>query len=111
MGHPSFVLMKDYFPTMLSDIDVNSLSCEACQLAKHKGSSFKALSIRCLRSFDCVHSDVWGPCSIPSIGGNKWLILFVDDYNHFTWLYLTKSKADILTLIIQFYKMIQHNVR
>ena len=54
MGHPSFVLMKEYFPTMFSDIDVNTLSCESCQLAKHKRSPFKALNIRCLRSFDCV---------------------------------------------------------
>ena len=106
MGHPSFVLMKDYFPSMFCDIDVNTLSCEACQLAKHKLSPSKALNIRCLHSFDCVHSDVWAPCSIPSIGGNKWFILFVGDCSRFSWLYLTTSKADIPALIIQFYKMI-----
>ena len=54
-----------------------------------------------------MHSDVWGPCSIPSIGRNKWFILFVDDYSPFTWLCLTKSKPDIPALIIQFCKMIQ----
>ena len=65
------------------------------------------LSERCSRPLECVHSDVWGPCAISSFGGNKWLILFVDDYNQFTWLYLSKSKVVIPALIIQFYKTIK----
>ena len=48
-----------------------------------------------------------GLAPISSIGGNTWLILFVDDYNQFTWLYLSKSKVDIPALIIQFYKTIK----
>ena len=54
-----------------------------------------------------MHNDVCGPCPITNVGRNKWFILFLDDYSHFTWSYLTKSKADILALIIQFYKMIK----
>ena len=69
-GHPSFALMKDYFPTLLSGMNAKTLTCEACQLAKHRCSSFKLLNVRCLRSFECVHSYVRGPCSIPSVGGN-----------------------------------------
>ena len=66
------------------------------------------LNVQCLRSFDCVHSDVWGPYSIPHICGNKWFVLFVDDYSHFTWLYLTKSKAKIIALTIQLCKMVKN---
>ena len=65
------------------------------------------LNVQCLRSFDCVHSDVWGPY-IPRICGNKWFLLFVDVYIHFTWLYITKSKAKILALTIQLCKMVKN---
>ena len=44
MGHPSFVSMKGYFSTLFCDIDIDTLSCTACQLAKHKRSSFKMLN-------------------------------------------------------------------
>ena len=102
--------MNDYFPTMLSDIDNDTLSCEACQLAKHK-HSFKVSNVRCLCFFECVQSDVWGPCSSPKNGGNKWFVLFVDNYSQFTWLYYIKSKSKIASLIIQFYKMVKTNLR
>ena len=100
LGVPSFVLMKEYFCELFSDIDVDTLSWTAYLLAEHQQSSFKVLNVRCLHSFECVGA-------LSYAGGKKCFILFVDDYSSFMWLYLTKSSADILVLIIQFYKMIK----
>ena len=63
MGHPPFELLNTFYPSMFGGIEVSKLFCEACQLAKHKRSSFKSLNDRCLSPFECIHSDVWGHVS------------------------------------------------
>jgi len=40
LGHPSFRVMKQLFPSLLKNFDVESLCCEVCELAKHKRVSF-----------------------------------------------------------------------
>jgi len=39
-----------------------------------------------------VHSDVWGPSKIATIGGAHWFVTFIDDCTRMTWVALLKSK-------------------
>ena len=80
VDHPPFESLKTCYPSMFGGIEVYKLSCEACQLTKHKHYSFKNLNDRCLNPFECIHSDVWGPCPILSIFGYTWLVIFMDDH-------------------------------
>ena len=34
--------------------------------------------------FDLIHSDVWGPSSVSSIGGSRYFVVFVDDYSRYS---------------------------
>jgi hypothetical protein len=43
---------------------------------------------------ELVHSDVWGP-AVSSVGGFKYYVSFLDDFNWFTWIYLLKRKFDV----------------
>ena len=36
LGHPSFHLLKNTHPTLFKGLHIESLTCEACQFAKHK---------------------------------------------------------------------------
>ena len=62
---------------------------------------------------DKVHTDIWGPAPIFTLGGHKYYITFTDDHTHYTWLELLHSKDKAL----QAYKMFiawaetQHRVR
>ena len=67
MGHPPFDLMKNIYPSLFHGVSNNCLFCNACHMAKLRRSSFKSLDDRCLSPFECVHSDVWGPCPVDSL--------------------------------------------
>ena len=40
IGHPSFQVVKAIFPFLFKNLNVGSLHCEVCELAKHKHVSF-----------------------------------------------------------------------
>ncbi len=44
---------------------------------------------------DCVHSDVWGPAPIESLGHKCYFVTFIDDATHYTRLYLLQHKNGI----------------
>ena len=49
-----------------------------------------------------IHSDVWGPAPIVSILEHKFYVIFVDDFTHFTWLFLLKHKSDVFKSVCAF---------
>ena len=106
LGHPSFHILKSVYPTLFKGANIETLTCEACQFAKHKRASFPQSTHRYLTPFECIHSDVWGPCSTLGLLHHKWFILFVDDFTRYTWVYLLKSKTEIPSIITLFCEMV-----
>ena len=51
--------------------------------------------------------DIWGPCVVNSMNGDKYFLTIVDDHSKFTWLYLMKSKAETHIHLINFVSMIK----
>lgn len=84
----------------------NSLfDCMACQLGKQLAFPFNKSDSYALTPFDIVHSDVRGPSLVPTMGRSCYFVAFVDDFSHFTWIYLTKNCYEILTIYRNFFKM------
>ena len=44
---------------------------------------------------ELVHSDVWGPASVPSHGGLRYYVTLIDDSNRKVWVYFMKNKSDV----------------
>ena len=42
-----------------------------------------------------------------TMGGSKYFVVFVDDYSHYTWIYLMKNRYQISQIISNFAAMIQ----
>ncbi|KAL6323008.1 hypothetical protein AAG906_023625 [Vitis piasezkii] len=38
-------------------------------------------ALRATELLECIHSDIWGPYSIPTINGHKYFISFIDDFS------------------------------
>ncbi|GJZ92136.1 retrovirus-related pol polyprotein from transposon TNT 1-94 [Tanacetum coccineum] len=43
---------------------------------------------------DYVHSDLWGPSQVESLGGKRYLLSIVDDYSKRVWVYILRFKHE-----------------
>ena len=43
---------------------------------------------------DYIHSDLWGPSQVPSIGGVRYFLTLIDDYSRKVWIYFLKNKSE-----------------
>ena len=79
----------------------------SCQLGKQSALPFnKSTSIESV-PFSLVHSDVWGPASIPTMGGSCYFVIFVDDFSRFTWIYLFHKRSELFGIYEKFSKMVK----
>jgi transposase InsO family protein len=44
---------------------------------------------------DFIHSDLMDPFPHPSVSKARYVIIFVDDFSHFTWIYFLKNKSKV----------------
>lgn len=82
-------------------LDHNKTICDACQQAKSNQLPYSLSNNVVSTPLELVFSDVWGPART-SVNVNICYVSFIDDYSRFTWLYLLKSKADVLSVFLQF---------
>ena len=58
--------------------------------------------------FKLVHTHVWGPSQVASIGGSRYFVAFIDDYSRMVWIYYVKNKTDVFTKFVEFKKMVEN---
>ena len=58
-----------------------------------------------------IHSDVWGPALVETIGGWHYFVSFMDDYSRITHLYLLHQKSEMFSTYKTFKAMGQYSTR
>ena len=87
----------------------NNLEYETCLATKATRSPFpKNAANRAKRPGELIHSDIWGPVSIPSVQGNRYFASFIDDYSRYTTVYLLKNKSDYYHFFLQYCNMVRN---
>nr|GEU38395.1 retrovirus-related Pol polyprotein from transposon TNT 1-94 [Tanacetum cinerariifolium] len=82
--------------------------CSACSLGKRKKHTYKPKSkISIQEKLYLVHLDLYGPMTIETINGKKYVLVIGYDYSHFTWVKFLRSKDETLYFLNKFLKMIQ----
>ncbi|CAM8877197.1 unnamed protein product [Rhodiola kirilowii] len=93
LGHPFLSVLRNLCPAFSS---LSSLNCESCRFAKHhRLSSSPRVNNGVSAPFELVHSDVWGPCPVPSVPGFRYFVTFVDDFSRMTWIYFMKNRSEL----------------
>ncbi|KAL4317812.1 hypothetical protein GQ457_18G000340 [Hibiscus cannabinus] len=68
--------------------------CEGCVYGKQNRRSFPiGKSWRASNCLEIVHVDLCGPMKTESPGGNRYFLLFTDDYSRMSWVYFLKFKS------------------
>lgn len=83
-----------------------SQDCDTCLRAKAKQSPYRTSPNRAKEVLELVHTDI---CSMPHVGlkGEKYFILFVDDYSKLMKVYPIKSKSEAPDRLKEFSKWAQ----
>ncbi|XP_019188788.1 PREDICTED: uncharacterized protein LOC109183026 [Ipomoea nil] len=104
-GHPPLSILKKLYLNLES---LSVLQCESCEFAKHWRVPYPPrVNKRVDSLFQLVHSDVWGPCRVPSKSEFKYFVTFVDDFSRHTWLYLMKSRDELFEVFCKFCSMVK----
>ena len=77
--HLSFKTLRNMFPYLFKNLDVEQFHCEICEFAKHHRVPFPISDSRYVSPFTIIHSDIWGLYNIPKISGAKGFVIFIDD--------------------------------
>jgi hypothetical protein len=76
--------------------------CRGCALGKNAKEAFPSSDSRPKRILDLVHSDVYGPMSIPSSSGYLYYVTFIDDYSRRAWIFFMKTKDEVFSRFREF---------
>jgi hypothetical protein len=57
---------------------------------------------------ELVHSDVFGPISVPSLGGSLYYVSFIDDFSRKTWIYFLRKKSEVFEKFKEFKSLVEN---
>ena len=81
--------------------------CSGCQYGKSHRLPFPNSRNRASVVLELVHSNLIGPIRIPSYVGFQYVMIIVDDFSRFTWVYFLKHKNEALSNFIQFKEQVE----
>jgi hypothetical protein len=87
---------------LVTGVNVDLMSqpefCEVCVKAKSVQKPFpKESTSHALTYGEMVHTDLWGPVQMTSIGGSLYYISLTDNYSRQTHIHFLKLKSEALT--------------
>ena len=101
MGHISIATIRGLVRKgMIEGVTVidegADFECRPCILAKTKRLPIpkEREGERALDFGDEIHSDLWGPGQVKTIGGRTYFISFTDDWSRWTTVYLMRGKDE-----------------
>ena len=75
----------------LPDIKYYKLNlCKFCIMGRQRRVAFFITQHKTKGLLDLIHTDVWGPSPVASIGGARYYVTFIDDFSRRFWVYFLK---------------------
>jgi hypothetical protein len=101
-------LSKKILVDGLPNIHFSKGVCEGCVLGKYPQEKFdKGKYQRASTPLDLIHSDLMSPFPHPSIKKERFVLIFVDDFSHFTWIYFLRKKFEVFQHLKDFKTLVE----
>ncbi|GJZ16995.1 retrovirus-related pol polyprotein from transposon TNT 1-94 [Tanacetum coccineum] len=86
--------------------------CSTCEQGKSKKASLPQKLVPSIESkLELLHMDLCRPMRVASINGKKYILVIVDDYSRYTWVYFLRTKDEAPDMIIDFINQVQRNLK
>ena len=83
--------------------------CESCIYGKQKRVSFNTGGRTPKQEkLELVHTDVWGPAPVSSIGGKSYFVTFIDDHSRKVWVYFLRQKSEVFEVFKKWKAMVEN---
>jgi hypothetical protein len=92
------------FPECNLEVDF----CEHCIYGKQNQVRFPSRATREKGILELVHSDVFGPVTVPSLGGSLYYVSFIDDFSRKTWIYFLRKKSKVFEKFKEFKSLVEN---
>ena len=84
---------------VLPTLDFTDFSvCIDCIKGKQTKHSKKGAT-RSTQFLEIIHTDICGPFDVPSFGGEKYFITFIDDFSRYCYIYLLHDKSQSVNTV------------
>ncbi|KAL8112462.1 hypothetical protein AgCh_019968 [Apium graveolens] len=99
LGHVNFKAMSlmsaERMVVGMPKINPQSEVCNGCLMSKQAKKPFPGQVIYSAKeALEIIHGDLCGPITPPTVTGNRYFLLCVDDYTRVMWVYFLKSKDE-----------------
>ncbi|KAF7841333.1 Retrovirus-related Pol polyprotein from transposon TNT 1-94 [Senna tora] len=105
LGHPSDGALSH----IVGHNNLCNKTCDTCHLAKQSRLSFPTSQTSTETCFELLHVDIWGPYSISSLVGARFMLTIVDDYSRGVWVFLMQSKSQVVNLLGNFFNYVENH--
>ena len=99
--------MVKHFPKCSSKFNL----CEHYVNGKQNWVSFPTKSTREKTILELVHTDVFGPISVPSLGESRYYVSFIDDFSRMILLYFLKKKWEEFEKFLKFKSLVENKTK
>nr|GEW87287.1 putative ribonuclease H-like domain-containing protein [Tanacetum cinerariifolium] len=86
--------------------------CSSCEQGKiHRKHHKSKTAFASNKTLYLLHMDLCGPMCVESINRKRYVLVVVDDYSRYTWVFFLHSKDEASEVIISFIKKTQANLQ
>ncbi|KAL8101414.1 hypothetical protein AgCh_033340 [Apium graveolens] len=113
LGHVNFraleLISKEEMALGIPEMIQPLKKCEGCLMSKQSRRPFPSQAIfNSRKTLEIVHADICGPIMPITPGGNRYFLLFVDDYSRKMWVYLLKEKSSAFEMFKKFKALVEN---
>lgn len=113
LGHVNFraleLMSREKMAHGIPEITQPLKKCEGCLMSKQTRQPFPLQAMGSSRKkLEIVHADICGPITPTTSGGNRYFLLFVDDYSRKMWVYFLKEKSGAFEMFKKFKALVEN---